>query len=204
MCYRQSLPEGPIVQELTKANTGCWHADLPNAACRHCLNCLVLSAGLIVEELIKASMAGAAGKPDRNIPKNWQQIMDFDFNMQRQRELAAAGNVKLSRAFQPIHHRKGTKPSRSQAQQGKAAAGKASGPSQAQQGEVVPRRELDLGQAQQGEAAAQRGSASNTAGRVRFAEVLTSEAAVEGLAHAEPGSAAAGARQERHAAVVRG
>ena len=107
----------------------------------------MLSAGLVVEELMKASMAGAAGNPDRNIPKDWQQRMDFDFNMQRQRELAAAGNVKLSRAFQPIHHRKGTKSSRSQAQQGKAAAGKASVPSQAQQGEVVPRRELDLGQA---------------------------------------------------------
>ena len=55
---------------------------------------------------MKASMAGAAGKPDRNIPEGWQQSMDFDYNMQRQRELAAAGNIKLSRAFQPIHTQK--------------------------------------------------------------------------------------------------
>ena len=137
---------------------------------------------------MKASMAGAAGKPDRTVPEDWQQSMDFDYNMQRRRELAAAGNVQLSRAFQPIQHRKGSKASRSQAQHGKAAAGKASGPSRAQ-------RE---------EAAAGQESVSNHAKRVRFAEVLTSEAAVEELAHAVPGNAAAGAQQESHATTVEG
>ena len=178
--------------ELIKVSLGCWHADLPNAASRPRLNCLTLTAGLIVEELMKASMAGAAGKPDRKIPDDWQQSMDFDYNMQRQRELAAAGNVKLSRAFQPIHHRKGSKLSRSPAQHGKAAAGKAPGPSRAQQGKAGTNRELDPGQAQQGEAAAGREIASTNAKKVRFAEVPASEAAVEGLAHAGRGNAATG------------
>ena len=149
--------------------------------------CPILPVGLIVEELMKASMAGAAGKPDRNIPVGWQQSMDFDYNMQRQRELAAAGSVKLSRAFQPIHHRKGKSP-RSQAQPGKAAASKLSDPSRAQPGEAAAGQE----------------SASNHAKRVRFAEALTSEAAVEGLAHAGPANVAAGAQQESQAAVVQG
>ena len=187
-----------------KSNTGWWHADLLQAACRPRLKCLMLTVGLIVEELMKASMAGAAGKPHRNIPEDWQQSMDFNYNMQRQRELAAAGNVKLSRAFQPIHHRKGSKSSCCQAQHGKAAAGKASGPSRAQQEEAVKGKGLDPSQAQQGEAAAGRGPVSNLAKKVRFAEVLTSEAAVEGPAQSGPGNTAAPAQQESHAAIVQG